>query len=220
MTAISSWSTTPSSNGNALGYSIAENCNPGNLNDMGRDIMAAIRTWYDAVQAYLSTNTADITAIKAITQDPLVAALAAQTLAADQLLYGNGANSLAVTALSAFMRTALGSANSAAAAAALGVPTAAAFALTGDGSSGKVTIPLAGGSTFALTWRAYASLGHGPGTLSYGANHTYSSFAKAWINGDDVSGDVSVVITSSGLSSATYNNFGGGANSTLFSLGV
>lgn len=216
---ISAWSTTGLSNSNVLGYDIGENCNPGNLNNMGRDIMAAVREWYDTVQAYITANNADITAIEAVTQDPLVASLAAQTLAANQILYGSGANTFAVTALSAFMRSALASADAAAAATALGVPAAAAFALSGNGGSGKLTIPVAGGSTFAVTWRDY-TLGHGNGSLNYGSNHNYTSFAKAWINGDDVSNDVSVVVTGSGLGSATYNNSGSGANCTLFAIGV
>ncbi len=215
---ISAWSTTGLSNSNVLGYDIGENCNPGNLNNMGRDIMAAVREWYDTVQAYITANNADITAIEAVTQDPLVASLAAQTIAANQILYGSGANTFAVTTLSAFMRSALASADAAAAATALGVPAAAAFALTGNGASGKLAIPLVG-STFVLAWRDH-TLGHGNGSIGYGAGHNYTSFARAWINGDDISDDVSAVVTGSGLTAATFNNSGGTAGCTLFSIGV
>ena len=40
---VDTWSTTPSENADKLSVSIAENCDPGNLNDVGREIMAAVK---------------------------------------------------------------------------------------------------------------------------------------------------------------------------------
>jgi hypothetical protein len=45
--AVSDWSTNPASNTTIDGVNIAEGCPPGNLNDMGRRIMASVRVMYD-----------------------------------------------------------------------------------------------------------------------------------------------------------------------------
>ena len=48
-TAIADWSTTAALNISINGISIAENCPPANLNDMGRNIMADVKTAFDAL---------------------------------------------------------------------------------------------------------------------------------------------------------------------------
>jgi hypothetical protein len=45
--AVSDWSTVAASNSAIDGINIAENCPPGNLNGMGRSIMAAVRVMYN-----------------------------------------------------------------------------------------------------------------------------------------------------------------------------
>lgn len=45
--AVSDWSSTASANTTIDGINIAEGCAPGNLNGMGRAIMASVRVMYD-----------------------------------------------------------------------------------------------------------------------------------------------------------------------------
>ena len=45
--AVQDWNTDPALNVTIDGVNIAENCPPGNMNNMGRSIMAAVRVMYD-----------------------------------------------------------------------------------------------------------------------------------------------------------------------------
>lgn len=47
--AVSDWSTAPSDNTSVGGVNIAEGCNPGNLNNGIREVMAAVRVMYDGL---------------------------------------------------------------------------------------------------------------------------------------------------------------------------
>jgi len=47
--AVQDWSTNPASNTSIDGVNIGEGCPPGNMNDMGRRIMASVRVMYDGL---------------------------------------------------------------------------------------------------------------------------------------------------------------------------
>lgn len=55
MVDVSTWSETPASNTTVDGVSIAEACPPGNMNNMGRAIMAGVKTFYVFVMAFIAT---------------------------------------------------------------------------------------------------------------------------------------------------------------------
>lgn len=98
----------------------------------------------------------------------------------------------------------------------LGVSAAAA--VSGSGSSGKINI-----GPLTLTWCDHSF--SGTNNYAYGDGHTYSSWARAWVEGDDSGGgsDRSIWVTASGLSSATVRNGGSGSPGpygVLFSIGV
>lgn len=56
--AVGDWSANPDLNTTIDSISIAENCPPGNMNDMGRRIMAAVKSWYDAAPTVSSVSAA------------------------------------------------------------------------------------------------------------------------------------------------------------------
>ncbi len=92
------------------------------------------------------------------------------------------------------------------------------FELTGSGSSGKFSL----GGLFVVTWRDHSISANASEAKDYGSDHTFTTFGKAWSSGDDSDGqDVSVWVTSSGVSSATVRNDGNSSASiTLFAWGV
>lgn len=107
-----------------------------------------------------------------------------------------------------------------------GASTAAAaltnlgISISGDGTSGKLTI-----GSFVLTWKDHAFTSTSTTkTYAYGSGHTYSAWAKAWVEGEDTGADdVSIWVTAAGLSNATVRNGGNGSAQSygvLFSIGV
>jgi hypothetical protein len=88
--AISSYSTTPGSNTTISGINVAEGTAPGNINDAIRQMMADIKTWYDAmdlgsdVQAY----DADLAALAANSTNGLWARTGAGTGSARTITAG------------------------------------------------------------------------------------------------------------------------------------
>jgi len=216
--AISDWDITASNNTNIDGVNIAENCPPGGINNAIRSIMAAVRSaisdfWLTVLTA--STASAARAAMGVPEATAAATALGSVTPAANTLPYFTGANSASVTTLSSFMRTMLDDADAATARATIG---ALAAGRSGSGTSGRYVFS----DGFAITWRTFTFTG-GSATLTYGNSHEFSVFARAWVEGDDVGGqDVSIWVTSSGLSSATVRNGGdsGTITCTLFALGV
>lgn len=76
---VSSWSTTALDNGATLGIDIAENCDAANMNNAAREMMAQLKTKFDAIDAVLSTSTS-------------LANLGAVPNVADKLVYMTGTN--------------------------------------------------------------------------------------------------------------------------------
>lgn len=94
--------------------------------------------------------------------------------------------------------------------------TAAGIVVTGDASSGKITV-----GDFALTWRQHTIANNTTASYGYGGAHTYTTFARAWIEGDDGNGDRSYTVVASGLSSASVRSNGNvSGTGVLFSIGV
>lgn len=86
--AVQDWSTNPDLNTSIDGTFIGEFCPPGNMNDMGRRIMAAVKSWYDN-----APNGAELTglqdAIDALTQDMTDVQTFLNPARAKQLLHAN-----------------------------------------------------------------------------------------------------------------------------------
>ena len=118
------------------------------------------------------------------------------------------------SAVSAFMLTLLDDANAATALATLGIGT-----VSGTESSGKILL-----GSFALTWRDHSVTANTTTSCAYGADHTYSSWARAWFNGGNPSNtqqDNGPYVSSPGLSSASvFNALDSAPTGTLFSIGV
>jgi hypothetical protein len=88
--------------------------------------------------------------------------------------------------------------------------------LSGGATSGKIQI-----GPLTLTWRDISVLSNQTQTHNYGAGHTYSSWARAWVDGDDGSGDRSVSVVGHGTSQATVrSSTNTTASVVLFSIGV
>ena len=63
--------------------------------------------------------------------------------------------------------------------------------------------------------------GNATAAYGYGGGHSYTTWARAWVEGDDGSGDKSLSVLSSGLSTATVKNGGSTSNNAvLLSIGV
>lgn len=203
---VSDWSTTPSANTSIDGIDIGENCSPANVNDALRAIMSAIRAFADGLTDGSGKQNAD----------PTLTALAALVTSANKLIYATGADSFALTDLTAFARSMLASADAAAVRTLLGIQ--ANSAPSGDGSSGKISF-----GTFTIAWRTQTASGGSGSTSSYqfGGDHVYSSWSKSFIEGDDGSVDVSIFVTSNGLSSANVKKTTSGTFSfSMLTIGV
>ena len=202
---VGDYSTTPGSNTSISGINIAENCPPANVNNAIRQLMADLKTLYDSLNVGVSYQPLDAT----------LTALAGVTVAADKLVYATGADAFSTTDLSAFARTILDDANAAAVRTTIG---AVAGEISGTAASGKITI-----GTFVITWRDHSFTGNGNTACSYGSGHTYSTWARAWVNGGDTIAspqDNFAFVSNAGLSSAAVWNSYTTHSGTVFSIGV
>lgn len=202
--AVSDWSTTASSNTAIGGINIGENCSPANINNAIRELMAQVKDWYD-----------DAPSGTYQTEDATLTALAGLTTAADKGIYATGSDTFSTYDLSSFGRQIANLANAGAARTLFGAM--AEPSVSGSASSGKITI---GPVTF--TWRDHNFTGSTTASYAYGDGHTYSSWGRAWMSGDDSNASVSLAVVGSGLSSASV--FSSSSNpstaGTLFSIGV
>lgn len=211
---VSSYSTTASSNATISGTNIAENCPAGNLNNAIRQMMADIRTELtDAVLTLTAKATvAEIrTALDALEATAAVEAIGALTPAADKVPYYTSASAAALATLTNFARTLLDDADAATARTTLGAEQSAV--VSGGATSGKQKI-----GQLTLTWRDH-TVGGGSTVCAYGDGHVYTSWARAWLEGDDNNSDVSVNVSSQTVSGATVRSVTG-LSIRLYSIGV
>lgn len=140
--------------------------------------------------------------LKAFASEDVEAALA--THIADETTHG----------ISSYFSSLTGVSGLAALLAALG------FTLTGTASSGKFSF----GGLFVVTWRNHSVAGSTSVEKAYGDDHVYSSWARAWLEGDDFDGPengIDIGINAHGTSGATVQNgSANAANIILFSIGV
>ncbi len=204
--AISDYSQTPGSNTSISGTSIAENCPPANVNDAFRQLMADLAVWYAA---------GGVSGSGGQPLDPTLTALAALITSAGSMIYATGADAFAVTGSTAFGRSLLNTADAATALTALG-----ATGLTIAGTAGSMAITI---GTLTLTIKDVTLTGTANTAVPYGNGHTYASWARSWIEGDDGTGEVSVAIAKAnmGLTSSTVSHgFSGSHEVVMFSIGA
>jgi hypothetical protein len=203
--AFSSWSGTASSNTSINGVNIAENCPAGNMNDMGRQMMADMR---NAISPFAETFLDDADAatvratIGAAQNTSALTAVSALTPAADKLAYYTGASSAALTALSAFMRTVLDDTDQATALSTLGAIGISASSL---GNPGYIKFLLPGGGTFMIAW-GIATIGQDtlaavtyPAPFSSFSIPNVSAMNKAVNSANENTGYISGSATTSGF---------------------
>lgn len=105
--AVGDWNTNPDLNTTIDSVSIAENCPPGNMNDMGRRIMAAIKTWYDAAPTTASVSAAITAAFAANPPTPINLAPNSQWeifsgLSYDRRIKSDGTGTMAALTVTAY----------------------------------------------------------------------------------------------------------------------
>lgn len=155
--AVADWSTTAADNTTVGPVNIAEGCPAGNMNNMGREMMAQIAVWRDSLGASYQAK------------DGTLTALAGLTTAADQLIYATGADAFAMTALTGFARSILGAADQAAAANLIGAVRVSAFFL---GSPGYIEFQF-GTNKFRVAWGSFTAAANGYTSVNY-----YSPFTS------------------------------------------
>lgn len=152
--AVSDWSTTAASNTTVGPVNIAEGCPAGNMNNMGREMMAQIAAWRDSLGGDYQAKDATLTA------------LAALAIGADTLAYANGPDSFTGTPLTAFARTLLAATDQATAANLLGAVRVSAFSLA---NPGYIRFAFGSSSTFQVAWGNQLVNGEGYTNLNYAA---------------------------------------------------
>lgn len=152
--AVADWQTTAADNTTVGPVNIAEGCPAGNMNNMGREMMAQIAAWRDGLGTSYQAKDATLTA------------LAGLTTAADQIPYATGADAFAMTALTAFARSILGASDQAAAANLLGAVRVSAFSLA---NPGYMRFSFGGNLSFQIAWGNQLVNGEGYTNLNYAA---------------------------------------------------
>ncbi len=207
---VSAWSTTAASNGAALGIDIAENCAAANINNAAREMMAQLKTKFDAVDALIGSGSYQ-------PLDTDLTAIAALVSAANKMPYATGSGAWALADLSTFARTVLDDGDAATARTTLGALGSSASSLA---SPGYVAITI-GASTLKIQW----------GTVTVGANSNgsitfpsaFSSFSVTVVSGGPAGGGDagSIHCTSSSTASAVVSNTSGGSlTGQYISVGV
>lgn len=90
------------------------------------------------------------------------------------------------------------------------------FAVSGSPTSWRATL---GSGMPTLTCRDHTFSGGTTGSYAYGDDWVYSSYVRAWVNGDDGSGDVGSSVSASYGNYASVRINGGATFGTLFAIG-
>lgn len=150
--AIEDYSTTPGSNNTISSINIAEMCNPGNINNAIRQLMA------DLAQALEDgTFSPDL--------DPTLVALAEVSTAANKLIYATGTDTFATTDLSAFARTILDDADAPAVRNTIGSVGVSSVTLA---TPGHIRFSLPGGSSILqIAWGEFTVNANSSASVTY-----------------------------------------------------
>ncbi len=158
---VSDWSTDPASNTTVGPVNIAEGCPAANMNNMGREFMAQIKAWYDSLPAAYQPK------------DGLLTALAELTTSPDHLIYTTGADTVAQTALTAFMRSLLDDADAATACLTLGSVRVAGLTLA---NPGYIRFQAGASSFFQIAWGTFNAIANSSTYVGYAAAFPNISF--------------------------------------------
>lgn len=164
--AVEDWQTTAADNTTVGPVNIAEGCPAANMNNMGREMMAQIAAWRDELGDDYQGKDATLTAIAGL------------TTAADQLIYATGADTFAMTALTAFARTLLSSADATAAANTLGVVRVSSFYL--NYPNGYIEFQF-GAQKFRIAYGLFTAAANGVTNVTYYS--PFTSFSLAVVSG-------------------------------------
>lgn len=202
MASLFDWSPTAASNSTIDGINCATGMPVGNTDNLFRSMVAIIR------QSFSSTLQSFLAGSAAL---PVASGGTGATTAADART-ALGLGSAATESTVPVAKGGTGATDAATARTNLGV--AAAPSVSGSAGTGKIAL----GGGFVLTWRDH-TVGSGSTSCAYGDGHTYSSWARAWVEGDNGSGDVSVTVSSQTTSAATVRAEAA-LSFRLFSIGV
>lgn len=191
--AVTDYSTTAANNTSVGGVNIQEGWSPSDVNNAIRALMA------DIASGITDGDFATTSSLQPI--DATLTALAGVTVADQDLILANGADSFTTLATTAYGRSLLALANVAALKTALGTISVTASSIT---NPGYVSLDLTGNGTADLTlqWGTGSIGGNTTGTITYPISFT--SFAVCVANGgrSNTSNEGDVHVTAaSGLSS-------------------
>lgn len=163
--AVADWSTTASENTTVGPVNIAEGCPAANMNNMGREIMAQVKQFADALPGSYQAR------------DQTLSALAALATSGDRLPYATGVDTFATTPFTAFARTLLDDGNAEAARNTLG---ALSVSQSNLGATGFIEFAF-GASRFRVAWGSFTANGNGYTTESYAS--PFSAFSIPVVSG-------------------------------------
>lgn len=203
---VSDWSTTAAENTTVGPVNIAEGCPAANMNNMGREIMAQVKQFSDALPNSYQAKDATLTA------------LAALATAGDRLPYATGPDAFAVTPFTSFARSLLDDANAETARNTLG---AVSVSNSNLGGTGFIEFAF-GTSRFRVAWGSVLANGNGYTNISYAA--PFSSFSIAVASGcgeiSPTAQDNNPAVTNCTASGFTIYNASNGVTVFYIAVGV
>jgi len=193
MASTDDWSTNAPENTEVGGVFIGEQCPPGNLNNMGRAIMAEAKAKFDSTDQRLEAIEDNV--------DPTLLALAALVGQENTFPYFTGEDQAGLAALTPFARTLLDDPDAASAAATIGAVRVTASSIA---ANGYLALDISG-TPFVIQW---GSVSCPDGTASFNFPRAFSSFSRVVISGGSSSASQQngPFIISSGTASFAVNS--------------
>lgn len=218
--ALSDWDPVAANNGTVLGVNIGEGTTaPSAVNNALRQICADVAGGINVslLGTFLSSTTLAQarTALGVTEGSASLTAFGNLTNAANKLPYMTGGDAWSTTDLTSFVRTLLATGSIGAFLALLFTPASI------SASSGYITIPI-GSNNFKIQWVDGTVGANGSATITFPT--AYSSWSRAWCNGEDFDtseGANPPTVTASTTTGATVKNgLQSSATITVFALGV